>query len=408
MSSGRLSTVAVLHGAGSATPFEVAVAGQGICTIVFLIDHADPFPGVDPRGLGRVVDLTDLPFKQRVRELAALDVAGVTTFSEYRLAQAARLAGALGLPGHSAATIEALTDKLRQREALAAAGVQGTASVAVTAASAAAEVASTVGLPCVVKPRSGAGSRHTTLEHTVADLEQRLASLPPDEEYVAEEYLDSAEVNLAEGWGDYVSVESVSSAGRSYQVCLTGKFAMASGFRERGMILPCPVEEDLGRAVLGLEAQALRALDVRHGVTHTEIKLTAKGPRIIEVNGRVGGYVPEILHRAGGPNLVECALRSALGEHVAPEPTRPGSVTFQRFITAPEQVGSLASIEGIDRVERLPGVLKVVVSTAAGDHVDWHFGTESRVGLVLAEAPTLAAAAKLSNEIDAALEVILA
>ena len=47
-------------------------------------------------------------------------------------------------------------------------------------------------------------------------------------------------------------------------------------------------------------ATGIEALGVSTGCLHTEVKFTPDGPEIIEVNGRVGGGVPEMLERAAG------------------------------------------------------------------------------------------------------------
>jgi hypothetical protein len=45
----------------------------------------------------------------------------------------------------------------------------------------------------------------------------------------------------------------------------------------------------------------------------TEIKLTSEGLRVIEVNGRIGGGVPDMLRLASGVEIVKLAMRAALG-----------------------------------------------------------------------------------------------
>jgi carbamoylphosphate synthase large subunit len=89
--------------------------------------------------------------------VAALKPDGIVTFSEYQLALTAAIADACGLPFHSPSIVERLVDKFRQRQAFAAAGVQATGCVVVRSAAEAEAAATKVGLPAVVKPRTGAG-----------------------------------------------------------------------------------------------------------------------------------------------------------------------------------------------------------------------------------------------------------
>ena len=52
--------------------------------------------------------------------------------------------------------------------------------------------------------------------------------------------------------------------------------------------------------MLDIASMAIKALGVRVGFLHTEIKLTPDGPRIIEVNGRLGGSVAEMAKACHG------------------------------------------------------------------------------------------------------------
>ncbi len=51
-------------------------------------------------------------------------------------------------------------------------------------------------------------------------------------------------------------------------------------------------------AVVELASRALEALGVRHGNSHVEVKLSARGPRVIEVNGRIAGGLLELMRPA--------------------------------------------------------------------------------------------------------------
>ena len=100
-------------------------------------------------------------------------------------------------------------------------------------------------------------------------------------------------------------------------LALTGRFPPAGNFRETGFFIPAALDAGSRSAVLDLATRAIDALGVRTGCLHTEVKFTPEGPRIIEVNGRLGGGVPEMLERAAGVGLLDLTLRVALGEPVS-------------------------------------------------------------------------------------------
>jgi hypothetical protein len=132
---------------------------------------------------------------------------------------------------------------------------------------------------------------------------------------------------------------------------------------------------------------ALRAAGVRHGLCHTELKLTPAGPRVIEVNGRLGGYVDDVVSRSSGMSPLRLALAAALERAGAVERPRPERVAYQLFVLPPVGARAIERVDGVEAARRLPGVLRVELQRRPGDAVDWREGTASRVAVVHGEAP---------------------
>ncbi|MFE4972942.1 hypothetical protein ACFRAR_12600 [Kitasatospora sp. NPDC056651] len=403
--TGALATVAVVYGRGAAGPAEILGAARGLCDVVFVCDPA--VPGVAPllagmRRRARVCEISghdDAAAAELLREHGPV---GIVTFSEYCLAGTARLAEALGLPYHRPDTVRLLTDKADQRAAFAAAGVDHTPSLVVRSAAEVDAAVRRLGYPVVLKPRTGAGSQDTV---RLADAEQQRRALadvglapgpgpglepgpgpgsgpgPGDgrpgpgsgpRDFVVEKYLPGDPTVAGPDWGDYVSVEAVVQHAEVTTLCVTGKFALADPLRETGLFLPATLAPAVEKDVAELAAAAVRALGVTTGVTHTEVKLTPDGPRVIEVNGRVGGRAVGLLDRALGIDLLALAFALALEHPVEPVTApRPAAVTFEYFIVPPRTVGTVRAIDGADAVRALPGVGEVDVATAPGQPVDW-------------------------------------
>ncbi|MEA2665804.1 MAG: hypothetical protein QOI11_2748, partial [Candidatus Eremiobacteraeota bacterium] len=403
-------TVAVVYDLGAVSAASIRAAAGRHVDVVFICDrkHSHVAATIEQvRQFARVVDVTGLDQQDAIRVLRDLRAAGILTFSEFRIADTARIAEALDLPGHDLAVVEKLTDKFAQRRALAAAGVQATAVAVVGADPRAA--AGAVGFPAVLKPRVGAGSVHTVGVADLAELERALLEFPSDVEFVLEEFLRGDPSAAGDRWGDYVSVESIHAGGRSRAVCVTGKFPLAPPFRETGMLLPNTLRQSTIDDVLALEAAAIEAIGVRHGVTHTEIKLTDKGPRIIEVNGRVGGYVSDILKRSTGINLIATALEIAAGRFPDIPQAEFSAVCYEYLLTPPAGTrGRLVSTGGWDEVAAIPGVVHVEPRVQPGDFVDWQQGTQSLLGIVYGEAPDHDALHEHVKAIDAAFHAVFA
>jgi hypothetical protein len=343
--------LAIAYDRGAASAAEIATALASHTPLAFLVPGGDYIDWVRPvlAELGQVVPLTggdeDV---DRVRELAP---DGIVTYSEDMLRDTARLTTALGLPGHSVETIRLLTDKFDQRERLARAGVDSVRHHVIATAADWPAALRAVGLPAIVKPLYGGGSRDTYL---VPDEEtaMRLAGTLPDG-MVLEEFLVG---RPSLPYGDFVSVESLCSAGTITHVAVTGKFPMMPPFRELGHIWPAALPPGELAEVTDLVTRALRALEVTSGVTHTEVKLTADGPRIIEVNGRLGGLVNELSRRAAGLDLVRVAGLRALGEDAWAEPVDPVRVFFQYWGAGPTERCQLVKTHGVKAARRVKGI----------------------------------------------------
>jgi biotin carboxylase len=325
---GGLPRLGVVLDFGAATPMSILASARGLADILFLCDRELPYVrslGGELREIATVCDITGLTGEDLGDLVERLDLDGITTFSESRLNVTAAVAGRRGLPYLSTGTARALTDKFTQRRILAEAGVQTTGCRVVHDVSGLGTALADVGLPAILKPRSGAASAYSCRVDTVAEAAARLAEFRahrPDAsrgDFVVEEMLVGDPSVAGAGWGDYVSVESVTSHGVVRHVEITGKFPLADPLRETGYVVPCTLAGDVRRQVLELTTAGLRALGVRHGTTHVEVKLTPAGPRIIEVNGRLGGYVADIVRRARGFDLVRATLAAALG-HAADVP----------------------------------------------------------------------------------------
>lgn len=347
--------VVVVYDWGAASPWEIATGLAEFNRIEFVVAESDHATAVLPvlRDLGHVVPL---------REWSATAWGGdspsaILTFSERMLRTTAELAAALDLPFHSPAVAAGLTDKLRQRERLARAGVETVAHRGVSSLADWPTAVAHVGLPAVLKPTRGEGSRHTHLitdESRGRDIAAALLLDGSGElNLILEEYLQG---HGAGPFGDYVSVESVVSRGKVSHLELTGKFALAEPFRETGQFWPACLGAGECEAVTALAEQALLALDVQYGITHTEVKLTAAGPRIIEVNGRLGGHINELASRATGIDVIRLAGRAALGSPVAVEPPPLSGVYFQYNNPAPTEPCRLERVVGRHDVTRVPEI----------------------------------------------------
>jgi biotin carboxylase len=387
--------VAVGYGPRCVPVMQVAEAAANVCELLWMIDGSLPEMRQMTELLNRfgpVVDIHGLGIDQILDELSPpYRPDGIVTYLDANMTTFAEVALALQLPFHSVETSVALTDKAVQRRVFKDAGLATPASAAISSGASIAdlaEVESAVGWPAVLKPRSAQGSRYTFFVNDDNHLVQLLQELGPQRpEMVLESYLADDPSRVGEPFADYVSTESVVAQGVICHLALTGRFPLAENFRETGFFIPAALNDADQTEALALASSAIEALGVTTGCLHTEIKFTPDGPRVIEVNGRIGGGVAEMLGRAAEVPLLEITLRVALGEAtplIGPVATK--RIGYRFFLQPPSLSATVAAIDGIDAVSDYPGVDAITVHQGPGAVLDWKDGSRNHIMAVVGTA----------------------
>nr|WP_225847256.1 ATP-grasp domain-containing protein [Streptomyces sp. HPF1205] len=327
------------------------------------------------------------------RELAGRhDLAGVMTWNEWVLVPTARLAEQLGLPSNTPEVMLACRNKATARARFARAGVPSAASMKAASLLEAAMAADAVGgYPVVLKPAAYAASVGVIHVERPEDLPAAFgfatagASQAMESTAVlVEEYLDGPEV----------SVETVTFAGTTLPVAVTRKSLGALPyFEETGHAVAAgdPLLAEAGPVAVA----AVRALGVEHGVCHVEIRLTSRGPRVVEVNARIGGdLIGHLVDLATGIQLARAAADIACW--CAPDltPTRHQAAAVR--IRYPETSGTVTA-RGLTRgfAAGTPWLDRATWLCDVGDRLllpPEGSSFTARAGLVVVTAPTAALA----------------
>jgi biotin carboxylase len=400
MNSGRRPRLALVHGEGLGMPMILAESADAAgCDLVWVIDSATVTSDWLMRllrKLGTTLDIAGMSDDEAAEALRACEPDGIIAYAEPLIPIASALAVRLGLDYHDEATTRRLTDKFAQRQALRDAGLPVPRFVVVPGDPSAEEIdalMTSVDFPVVLKPRRGAAGRDTVLARDPDELRHLIAehATPPGDtptsSMIVEEYLVGASPPPSPIFADYVSVESVVSAGTISHLAVTGRFPLAPPFRESGFVIPSDLGPSDRRDVLDVASRAITALGVRVGFLHTEIKLTPDGPRVIEVNGRLGGDIPDMMTHAAGIDLLSMSKRVALGEHVVFDGLIPTSrVGYVFYVQAPQSARRVLRVEGLAELGELPGVDSVFLARQPGDDVDWREGSHQFVFSVIGAA----------------------
>ena len=399
MTDSERRVLAIVYGDLSASSMALAAAARGKRDLVWIVNSdemSDTLMIRFLRKLGTVVDLAGLSAQQSVEAVAATRPHGIVAYTDAHIATAAVLAEALGLDYFDPVVALRLTDKVAQRQAFHDAGLPVPLCAPLSTASTEDEVTALVDavtFPVIIKPRHGAASRETHLARDPAELRglvEQISAISDDLDMVVEEYMAGATPPPSSYFGDYVSVESVVSHGHISHLAVTGRLPSVPPFREVGLIIPCDYEESLVDQILEVATAAVQAVGIRTGCLHTEIKVTDDGPRVIEVNGRIGGFVaPTLAQAVPGLDFYEVSQRVALGESVTYDhPVRPDHVGYS-IVGQPQQgVSRVTAVTGLDRVAAHEGVASVSLNRQPGDRVDWRLGSHEYVYAVIGSAPT--------------------
>ena len=419
--------LAIAYDIGAAPPMELSAAIGDQCDLVWVTDLSDPRLGsmarILPR-LGSVVDTDGRRTDEIVELVRAVGVDGVVAYSDSQLRLAGDIAMGLGLAGNPPEAVVCLTDKFAQRAAFAAAGLAVPAFVRVapgTDAPTATAMAAELAFPVVVKPLQGHSSRDVSFVEDVEQLDELFAAVAAAAAAAAAEGVEAdgfiVEEYLADRPSDgpplrfYSSVEMVVQQGRPIPLALTGKFPIAAPFRETGNFMPHPLNATEAAEVLQLAVDAARSLGVQSGALHVEIKLTPQGPRLIEINGRVGGgAIDNIFTRRFGRSLTALAASVALGVPIdlveeTPDPTA-GPFMYEFFVQPPKAATRLVSIGNVDRIAGTAGAETVTVRRSPGDVLDWRSGSQGYVMRVTGLAADLDELASVPSVVTEAASLV--
>lgn len=374
----------VVYSEGAARPFELAADADGY-ELIFTAPVSRMPPGLPEllEALGEVVGLIDE--EAGIAALAARQPVGIVAFSDADLPLAARVAERLGLRFQSHDTVLAATNKVVQRQRLRDAGLRVPRFRILDRPEDVVEALADIGAPAVLKPVRGAGSRHVyRVDGPQEALRCATDAFADDEsdQFVLEEMLIGSPTVAGAGFGDYVSVELLLWRGEvAYQV-VNGRLPLVEPFRERGFIMPSTLCAADAAENCRVAAAACLALGLHDGWMDIELKLTADGPVVIEVNGRLGGYVASLLYRSYGVEAVRLAFEVAAGQRPVVVPREPTAVAFGYQILPPIGDWRLASWGRLAELAEHPDILSVVLHAVPGDPVDWRLGSQGVLGVI--------------------------
>ena len=353
------------------------------------VDRNPEAPGLAAADVGEVVDFTDV---EAVTEVGRRhEVSGVLTVSADRAVPVvAAVAEALGLPGIGTATAHAMTHKVAMRRLLAERGVPQPAFAALRTIGERRAALDAVGIPAVLKPADSGGQRGVFQIASLDDLDAHLHAALAESatgEAIVESFHEGLELNgLAVARDGEVELLTLSDRLRPPDI------GFGVGWTH---LYPSTLFGDAFAHAEETTVAAIHALGLSNGIAFPQVIVSPDGEcRVVEVAARIpGGQMADLARHAVGVDLVEIALRQALGVEVPdalvrPRFTQPLAVKFLTASPGPLPTGRVTRVGSLEKVLAFPGVVQADTYLAEGEIIRPVRLDGDRRGYVIAGADT--------------------
>ncbi|MGR9161692.1 ATP-grasp domain-containing protein [Rhizobium leguminosarum] len=327
---------------------------------------------------------------------AGYEVVGITGFTaldESLYVTVAKLCQHFGLPGPAPAPIERSCNKFIQRELLADSGVPMPTYRSAFSAIEVEKLAVEIGLPVIVKPAIGSGSSGVRLCRNAEEVAEHACRLlsgndkwPSPLEILIEEFAQGPSYTALTMGNEIVGITS-------------NIFGPPPHFVYREFTYPAVLAGPARKRIASVSRDCLRALGLGWGPANIELRWTARGPVVIEINPRLAGGDPQLVQLAQGIDLVLEHVKLVVGYKWDLRRTR--SYTAAMRFLVPDSDGILDSIGGYARAAAVSGVIEVKFYKQVNAPIALKGDYRDCIGHVIAASPSATrTAAALQRGVD--------
>lgn len=248
-----------------------------------------------------------------------------------------------------------------------------------------------VGYPLVIKPLSLSGSRGVIRVDdpaTLAEVAERVRQInavacrDPSEPLLLERFVPGPEIAL----------EGVLRNGQLATLAIFDKPLPMNGpfFEETIYVTPSRLHPEVLDEVERVAAMAVKALELREGPVHAELRIESGQPKVIEVAARsIGGICGRAL-RFGllGTSLEALIIRHALNRPLEPPVSKhTGKASGVMMLPIPS-AGVLTDVDGVEEAESVTGVKSVEITAPIGTYLRPVPDADQYLGFVFATGDT--------------------
>jgi biotin carboxylase len=347
------------------------------------------------------LDLSNIDLTPCMDWLASQNPDAVVGVDEQSVLLAAKLSDSLGLTQDYYPSVCLATDKIEFRETLKQAEIPQPRFVASTLS----EVLESgfdpshleTGDDVVIKPARCTASRGVirTDRARLKEVAKSLASkFPANTRVIIEDYVAGKEI----------AVEGLIVQSELEILAISEKPAIGDGpyFWENFYLGPVTFDKEAEREISWLLTRSARALGLKDGPIHAELRLGEKYPAILEIAPRtIGGKCSAAFSFYDGKTLEQLVIERALG--IKPQPILKKQAYGIYMIPSPGS-GRIREVTGLAEASR---IASVEITIKPGDLVEPPPFTDKYLGFAFVTAPTRTAVWKRLQEVAKLIKVEL-
>lgn len=251
---------------------------------------------------------------------------------------------------------------------------------------------------CIVKPADNSGSRGIRLienydEKELEKIYKYCKENSNSGRLLVEEFMQGPEV----------SVETISYKGICHVIQVTDKITTGVPyFVEMGHSQPSSLDKETIEKIKKVAINANKAIGIENGPSHTEIKVTKDGPKVVELGARLGGdnITTHLVPYSTGVNMVEACINIALGQeiNIRKKFEKASAARYKKC-----DIGKIIKITGVKEAEEVSGIKNVEIVHGLGEQSREIKSSNDRVAYVISQNDNISNATKSCEK---ALEMI--
>ncbi len=328
---------------------------------------------------------------------------GVITFWDRDVELVATIAAEFNLPGSSIESAAAARNKYIMRQLLTKHDLPNVKYAEVASLEELSAAASDIGFPVILKPVSASASKGVFKIDSQADL-VRVWDL------VREHVVPATDAMFRYNQGKFIVEAYMTGPEYSIEALIEGSTVHVLGITEKEIdpsfeevqhTFPADLSQDESDKVAHMATAALSASGLTDCGTHTEVKKTPDGFRIVEINGRLAGdfITTDLIPEATGIDVISAAISISLGLKPDLRPSRQSACSV-RFLMA-EKEGVLRKVKADPQVMGDQHVMQFRMEKGPGDLVElppskFH---EARLGYVITRGRDTAMTKQLAMDV---------